>query len=414
MSAALESGGARRGAMMGTLRCDHPDVEAFVDAKREPAALTHFNLSVLATDAFMAAVRDDRDWPLTFPPGAAPQRVLRARALWQQLCRAACDSAEPGLLFVDRIAEWNNLGWCESIVATNPCGEQPLPAYGGCDLGSLNLAAFVADPCGARARLEWAALAAAAAEATRFLDDAIDVSGFPLPQQALRVRESRRVGLGFTGLADALAMLNLRYDAPEGRAAAAAAARTIRDAAYAASCALATERGAFPAFERERYLERPFVRALPPDVRDAIARGGIRNSHLTAIAPAGSISLLAGNVSSGIEPILALSATRALREPGGGVRRLPVEDYAYRSFRALRGAAAPLPPALAADRPDAGAQLELLAAVAPFVDAGISKTVSLPASATAEDVSGVYRRAWELGLKGCTVYREGARCSVFS
>jgi ribonucleoside-diphosphate reductase alpha chain len=414
MSAALESGGARRGAMMGTLRCDHPDVEAFVDAKRDPAALTHFNLSLLATDAFMAAVRDDRDWPLAFPPNAAPRRVLRARALWQRLCRAACDSAEPGLLFVDRIAALNNLGWRESIVATNPCGEQPLPAYGGCDLGSLNLAAFVADPFAPRARLDLAALAAAAATATRFLDDAIDASEFPLPQQAQRVRESRRIGLGCTGLADALAMLGLGYGAPEARAAAAAAVRAIRDAAYAASCALATERGPFPAFERERYLERPFVLALSPELRDAIARDGIRNSHLTAIAPAGSISLLAGNVSSGIEPILALSATRALRAPGGGLRRLPVEDFAYRSFRALHGAAAPLPAALAAGRPGAHAQLELLAAIAPFVDAGISKTVSLAAGATAEDVSEVYQRAWAVGLKGCTVYRDGARCSVFS
>ena len=319
MGAAVQSTGARRGAMMATLRCDHPDIEAFVAAKRRPGALTHFNLSVLVTDGFLRAVDADTEWPLVFPAEVAGRhmlRAVRARALWESIVRAAYECAEPGVIFIDRVRALDNLGYAERISATNPCGEIPLPPYGACDLGSLNLTRFVTAPFTPEARLDVAALEATAQVAVRMLDNVYDVSGFPLPQQAQTARASRRLGLGITGLADALIMLGLRYDGEAARRVAADAMRSVTEAAYWASVEIARDKGSFPLFDRDRYLAAPFVHALPSELQAAIARDGIRNSHLTAIAPAGTISLLAGNVSSGIEPVYALSY-RAPRPAGG-------------------------------------------------------------------------------------------------
>ena len=321
MCATLLSTGARRGAMMATLRDDHPDIETFVEAKRNPAVLRHFNLSVLVSDAFMAAVADNADWPLVFPlragetaggplverrwsGSAAPlpcriARVVKARDLWQRILRAAYDTAEPGVLFIDPINRENTLHDREILSATNPCGEIPLPPYGACDLGSLNLTAFVVSPFAADARLDFAALADAATLAVRFLDNVIDVSRYPLPAQAREARVKRRIGLGITGLADALVLLGLRYDSDAARQLAAQAMQTVRDAAYRASIGLAREKGTFPACDREAFLASGFALRLPLDIRDAIAAHGIRNSHVLAIAPAGTISLLANNLSSG-------------------------------------------------------------------------------------------------------------------
>ncbi len=436
MCATLLSTGARRGAMMGTLRCDHPDIEQFIDAKRTPGALSHFNLSVLISDAFMDALRIGADWPLVFPdrggpdagamqarrawsgePSPVPCRihaVVSARELWARLADSAFECAEPGVLFIDRINAANNLGYCELLSATNPCGEVPLPPYGACNLGSLNLTKFVLDPFSTDARLDEPSLRVAVRYAVRFLDDVIDISGFPLSRQRDAVQRSRRLGLGITGLGDALAMLGLRYDSEPARCFAAGTMRTVRDVAYDASCELAGERGAFPAFVADEYLARPFIRALPGELRAAIRRHGIRNSHLLAIAPAGTISLLAENVSSGVEPIFGLEFERHILDPDGTVRSFRLADPAYAAWRS-RNPAAPLPEFL---RPhDAIAPLDHLrmqAALQPYVDGAISKTIPLPHACPKARVRELLETAYEMGLKGCTVYRPAARPGVIA
>jgi ribonucleoside-diphosphate reductase alpha chain len=411
MCATMLSTGARRGAMMATLRCDHPDVEAFVEAKRDPQALRHFNVSVLVTDAFMSAVREGAEWPLRFPcagSAAEPAPVMRtvdARALWQRILRAAYDTAEPGVLFIDRINAENNLRYCEHLTATNPCGEIPLPAYGACNLGSLNLPAFVRDPFGPGARVDLVALEVSTRDAIRFLDDVIDLSKFPLPQQAEVARASRRVGLGVTGLADALVMMGHRYESWTARGEAAAIMRTIRDAAYAASVDIAREKGAFPAFEREAYLAGPFVRRLPAALQEGIARFGIRNSHLLAIAPAGTISLLAGNLSSGIEPIFSLRAERRVLAADGEYRTHEVEDYAWRLWRAMADPGVDEAAFVTAAGVSGLAHLQMQAALQPFVDNAISKTVNVAAGLSFAEFHDLYSYAYGAGLKGCTVFR---------
>ena len=426
MCATMLSTGARRGAMMATLRCDHPDIERFVDAKRDPAALRHFNLSVQVSDGFMAAVAEDRDWPLVFPvhegdppdssalprrwtgtPAQVPCQVVRtvkARELWQRILRAAYDTAEPGVLFVDRINRENTLSDREHLTATNPCGEIPLPPYGACDLGSLNLAAFVQSPFAADARLDLDALAASAQLAVRFLDNVIDVSRYPLQAQADQARRTRRIGLGITGLADALVMLGLRYDSAPARALASIAMQTIRDAAYRASIELAREKAPFPEFDREPFLASGFCTRLPADLRNAIATHGIRNSHLLAIAPAGTISLLANNLSSGIEPIFSARAERRVLEADGSYRIHALYDYAWQQWR--RQADTGLPPAFVEARQiDPLAHLLMQAALQPFVDNAISKTINVAADTSFDRFQDLYRQAHQLGLKGCTVFR---------
>jgi len=430
MCATLLSTAARRGAMMGTLRCDHPDIEAFVDAKRDARELRNFNLSVLVSDAFMQAVADDAEWPLVFPlaqlgeadrarcperlerrwsaTGAAEPcavwRRLPARQLWQRMLRANYDTAEPGVLFIDRINAHNNLHYREWISATNPCGEIPLPAYGACDLGSLNLTAFVNDPFGERPRLDLAALNAAARTATRMLDNVIDLSRFPLPEQAAQARGTRRVGLGITGLADALAMLGLRYDSPAARQLAGDAMRTVCHGAYAVSVALAREKGAFPLLDRDAYLAAPFVQDLPAEIRDGIARWGIRNSHLTAIAPAGTISLLADNISSGVEPIFQYRYRRRVRD-GQDSCSHEVVDHAVRLWEQRHPGEA-LPAAFVdALHITPADHLAMQAALQPHVDSAISKTVNVPESISFAAFELVFQRAYELGLKGCTTFR---------
>jgi ribonucleoside-diphosphate reductase alpha chain len=431
MCETLLSTASRRGAMMATLRCDHPDIATFVEAKRDPTELRNFNLSVQVSDDFMEAVADDRSWPLVFPvsrrpesataearlldyrpwpgrAGPAPCAVFErvpARGLWDRIMRAAYETAEPGVLFVDRINRENNLAYRESISATNPCGEIPLPAYGACNLGSLNLVRFVRGAFTGRARLDLPALSAATATAVRMLDDVVDRSRFPLAAQAEQARGSRRIGLGLTGLADALILLGLRYDSEAARDVAATAMACIRDAAYRTSVDLALERGCFPFFEREPYLDAPFIRRLPAVIRDRIARDGIRNSHLTAIAPTGTISLLANNVSSGIEPMLALSSRRRVRGGDGRYRWHRVQDYALGLWRADRGDA-PLPEAfVSAAELDPADHLSMQAALQPFVDSAISKTINVPERFDFDRFRAIYREAYRLGLKGCTTFR---------
>ena len=429
MCATLQSTGARRGAMMATLRCDHPDIETFIDAKREARRLRHFNLSVQVTDAFMHAIARDESWPLVFPrhrlgaegetimrdwPGeesSVPCRIVRrisARGLWERLLRASYDTGEPGVLFIDRINRLNNLRYCEKITATNPCGEVPLPPYGACDLGAINLARLIRDPFTPRARLDTERLEAIASTAVRLLDNVIDASQFPLPRQRAAAARNRRIGLGITGLADALMMLGLRYGDDASLAFAAGTMRTICHAAYRQSIAIAATKGRFPAFERDRYLEAPFVRDLPADIRDGIARQGIRNSHLLAIAPTGTISLLAGNVSSGIEPVFAPEYQRAVLS-ADGPRVFTVTDYAVRLWREQSGRAGGLPDAIvtAAVLP-IHAHLNMQAAVQPFVDNAISKTINVPRETSFADFAPLFRLAYDKGLKGCTAFRPTA------
>lgn len=434
MCGTILSTGARRGAMMATLRCDHPDIEEFIAAKQQPGRLRRFNLSVQVTDAFMAAIRSDASWPLLFPAAACgeggetvscewsgearpvPCRIVRrvgARSLWQHLLRAAYDHAEPGVLFVDRINRLNNLWYRERITATNPCGEIPLPADGACDLGSLNLTRFVLSPFTPQARIDLAGLAEAVPIAVRSLDNVIDASQFPLPQQAENARGSRRIGLGITGLADTLVMLGLAYGGDRSLAVAAEIMRTICHAAYRASIALAEEKSSFPYLERDKHLQGAFIRTLPADIRDGIASHGIRNSHLIAIAPTGTISLLAGNVSSGLEPIFAASYRRTVLAEDGTPKEFALTDHALALWHKTAGAAAETPPGFvtAAELP-VSAHIDMQAALQPFVDNSISKTINVPPDYPFSQFQHIYDMAYDRGLKGCTTFRADAAAGV--
>ncbi len=403
MCRTIMSAGSRRGAMMATLRCDHPDIEDFIDAKGDPARLRMFNLSVLVTDAFMDAVRADKSWELVFE--GKIWRTVSARGLWDRITAATYEVAEPGVVFIDRVNALNNLHYCETISATNPCGEQPLPPYGACLLGSLNLAALVKEPFTANARIEDGDLAALARTAVRMLDNVIDVSNFPLPQQAHEAKAKRRIGLGVTGLADAFAMCGAVYGAPEALALLRRWLGGIRRAAYLASADLAAEKGPFPLFDREPFLAGRNAARLPEDVRAAIAAKGLRNGLITSIAPTGTISLFAGNVSSGIEPIFARDYARNVLRPDGTAHRENVRDFAYAAWRRLKGDA-PLPAAfVTAQSLPPEAHLAVQAAAQEFIDSAISKTINVPRAISFDDFKDVYRKAYESGCKGCTTYR---------
>jgi ribonucleoside-diphosphate reductase alpha chain len=407
MCRTIMSAGARRGAMMATLRCDHPDIEAFIAAKRAPGRLRNFNLSVLVTDAFMAAVDADAEWPLRFE--GKTYRVIRARALWDDITRATYDYAEPGVLFIDRINARNNLAYCETIHATNPCAEQPLPPYGACLLGSINFAQLIREPFTGRARLDTAMLDELVAAAVRMMDNTIDVSGFPLEAQRHEAMAKRRIGLGITGLADALMMCGERYGAPAAAALAGDWAGRVNRAAYLTSARLAAEKGAFPLFDRDAYLAGESVRELDEDVRALIAENGIRNALLTSIAPTGTISLLADNISSGIEPVFAHSYTRKVREPDGSIREEEVSDHAIRLYRDMFGPESPLPAHFVTAQDLTPAEhVRMQAAVQRHVDSAISKTVNVPEDISFADFQEVYRDAYRSGCKGCTTYRPNA------
>ena len=406
MCRTIMSAGARRGAMMATLRCDHPDVEDFVRAKREKGRLTNFNLSVLVTDAFMEAVEADAAWDLVFDGEVV--RTIRARDLWDEIMRGTYEVAEPGVIFIDRINALNNLAYCETISATNPCGEQPLPPYGACLLGSVNLARFVAEPYAPGAALDEAAVADTVATAVRMMDNVVDVSRFALPAQAEEARAKRRIGLGVTGLADALLMIGVRYGSEEAARLTERWMGGVANAAYRASAALAAEKGAFPLYDREAFPARPFVAALDAETRAEIAAHGVRNALLTSIAPTGTISLYAGNVSSGIEPIFAPSYTRRVLQADGARTEEEVVDYAVALWRA-RGGEEDLPPAFVdAQSLSPAEHVRMQAAAQAHVDSSISKTVNCPEDIGFDAFKSVYRLAWESGCKGCTTYRPNA------
>ena len=404
MCRTIMSAGARRGAMMGTLSCSHPDIEAFIEVKRDPERLRNFNLSVLVSDAFMAKVEGDQQWDLVFE--GKVYKTVSARALWDRLMRATYDAAEPGVIFIDRVNALNNLAYCETIQATNPCGEQPLPPYGACLLGSINLAKLVDRPFTDEAHLDEDELARLTRVAVRFLDNVIDTSRFPLSAQEAEAKAKRRIGLGVTGLADALIFCRVRYGSAESLTLIERWLQIVRDEAYRTSAALAQEKGPFPLFDRDAYLARPNIAALPDDVRAAIAAHGIRNGLLTSIAPTGTISLFADNVSSGIEPVFAASYTRSVLLPEGARREEKVTDYAYGRFRALFGEDTELPAYfVTAQSLSPTEHVAVQAAAQAYVDSSISKTINCPPGISFEDFKDVYRAAYEKGCKGCTTYR---------
>jgi ribonucleoside-diphosphate reductase alpha chain len=409
MCRTIMSAGYRRGAMMATLRCDHPDIEAFIEAKREPGRLRMFNLSVLVTDALMKAVEENAPWELSFggPDGIKTTwKVLPARELWDKIMRATYAYAEPGVIFIDRINRRNNLYYCEEITATNPCGEQPLPAYGACLLGSINLARLIENPFTPQARLDLERLGRLVPDCVRMMDNVVDISQFPLPEQHKEARQKRRIGLGVTGLADALILCGLRYGSAAAVAATESWLGTIQREAYLASAALAAEKGAFPLFDRERYLAGETVKGLDEEVRAQIARHGIRNALLTSVAPTGTISLFADNVSSGIEPVFSFRHTRNVLMPDGTRREEEVTNYAYRLFRRLKGEFAPLPDYfIDAQGLTPEDHVVMQAAVQKHIDSSISKTINVPAEIPFERFKDVYLQAYALGCKGCTTYR---------
>jgi len=404
MCRTIMSAGSRRGAMMATLRCDHPDIEAFVDAKRDPARLRMFNVSVLVTDPFMQAVKDGGDWDLVF--GGKVYKTVKARALWERIMRATYDCAEPGVIFIDRVNRRNNLHYCETIQATNPCGEQPLPPYGACLLGSINLAALVKYPFTPGARLDHEALERLVPLAVRMLDNVIDVSRFPLPQQEKEAKAKRRIGLGVTGLADALIFCGVRYGSKRAIELTREWLAAVQRLSYLASADLAAEKGSFPLYDRAHYLAGETIKALPEDVRSAIGRYGIRNALLNSIAPTGTISLLADNVSSGIEPVFAFRHVRHVLQPDRSRREESVEDHAWRRWHTLKGTAEP-PADIFVDAqtltPDD--HLAMQAVAQDFVDSSISKTINLPRDISFEAFKHVYEEAYARGCKGCTTYR---------
>jgi ribonucleoside-diphosphate reductase alpha chain len=406
MCRTIMSAGSRRGAMMATMRCDHPDIGDFVSAKQDPKRLRMFNVSVLVTDTFMDAVKADGDWDLVF--GGRVFRTIRARDLWDRIMQSTYDFAEPGVIFIDRINRMNNLAYAETIAATNPCGEQPLPPYGACLLGSINLARLVRDPFGPGARVDEAELSGLVGTAVRMMDDVVDLSRFPLPQQAEEARQKRRIGLGVTGLADALLMVGLRYGSEEAAEWTRGTMRAVARASYLASVELAKEKGPFPLFDAEKYLASGTMRRMDEDVREAVGRHGIRNALLTSVAPTGTISLYAGNVSSGIEPVFAWSYTRKVLQPDGSRTEEEVVDHAVTMWRRMKGDAS-LPGHFVTAQDLAPIDhVRMQAAAQEWVDSSISKTINVPEDIAFEAFRDVYQAAWDMGCKGCTTYRPNA------
>ena len=406
MCRTIMSAGSRRGAMMATMRCDHPDIEDFITAKSDPTRLRNFNVSVLITDAFMAAVKADASWELSFEGTVC--KTVDARQLWNRIMRSTYDYAEPGVIFIDRINAMNNLAYCETISATNPCGEQPLPPYGACLLGSVNLARLVNEPFSETAHLDEDALDHLVAIAVRMMDNVVDTSRFPLEAQRQEALSKRRIGLGVTGLADALLMVGQRYGSDEAARLTGQWLKQIARAAYLASAELAKEKGAFPLFDADKFLSSGAMQAMDDDVCAEIRKNGIRNALLTSIAPTGTISLYAGNVSSGIEPVFAYAYTRKVLQKDGTRTEEEVVDYAVQMWRDRFGDA---------DLPDyfvnaqtlpPGDHVKMQAAAQEWIDSSISKTINVPEDIDFEAFKNVYLQAYETGCKGCTTYRPNA------
>jgi len=436
MCGTIMSSGSRRGAMMGTLRIDHPDVIEFIEAKHTPGRLTNFNVSILATNAFMEALKEGKDWDLGFRvPRADGNHVevrkdilldedwyvysrLPAAELWDLILKSTYDYAEPGVIFIDRVNERNNLNYCEKIAATNPCGEQPLPPNGDCNLGAVNLAAMVNDPFGLSPEFDWESLDETVAVGVRFLDNVLDTTPYPLEEQKEEALGKRRIGLGITGLGNMLQQMKLSYGSREARILTENVMMAISHRAYRSSIDLAEERGSFPMFDSNQFLKSSFVQRLPSDIKEGIKEEGIRNGVLLTIAPTGTTSIYIGNVSSGCEPSFAWSYTRKMRMEDNSFKDFDVEDYGYlmycRTFGKPNGQDMP-DYMVTATELSVLEHLEMQGALQRHVDASISKTINCPEDMSFEDFKDVYSHAWDLGLKGCTTYRpSGVRGSVLS
>ena len=395
----IMSAGTRRGAMMATMRCDHPDVEKFIEAKRDPLRLRMFNMSVLVTDDFMKAVKTNDSFNLKF--GGKIYKTIKARTLWDKIMHSTYGYAEPGIIFIDRINAMNNLNYCETIACTNPCGEQPLPPYGACLLGSINLAAVLNPDY----TINFELLGETVTTAVRMMDNVVDVSKFPLPAQQEEAQNKRRIGLGVTALADAMALGGIIYGSTEGVIWTDKVMKFIAIAAYQASINLAKEKGSFPLLDVEKFLATGNMQQMPSDIRDQIREHGIRNALLTSIAPTGTISLYAGNVSSGIEPIFALGYERKVMQKDGSKITEVVEDYAVTRWKKDHGSS-PLPASfVTAQTLSPSAHIRMQAAAQRWVDSSISKTVNVPEDINFDDFKSVYMDAYDMGCKGCTTYR---------
>ena len=403
MCRTIMSAGSRRGAMMATMRCDHPDIEEFIAAKSDSKKLRMFNLSVLVSDAFMEALKKGEDWRLTFNDKI--YKVIKAADLWDKIMRATYNYAEPGVIFIDRINEANNLRYCETITATNPCGEQPLPPYGACLLGSINLARLVEYPFGENAHLDVSQLENLVATAVRMMDNVIEVSQFPLEEQKLEALNKRRIGLGVTGLADALLMVGLRYGSDEAVEKTEEWMKLIARASYKASINLAKEKGAFSLFDPEKLIASGNMKQMDDDIKQAVRKFGIRNALLTSIAPTGTISLYAGNVSSGIEPVFAYSYTRKVLQNDGSHIEEEVVDYAVQMWRDKFGDAQLPDYFVSAQNLTPSDHVKMQAAAQKWVDSSISKTINCPEDISFDDFKEVYMQAYDTGCKGCTTYR---------
>ncbi len=405
MCRTVMSAGERRGAMMATMRCDHPDIEQFIEAKRDSARLRMFNLSVLVTDNFMEAVRKNDDWDLVF--NGKKFRTVNARELWNKIIKTTYEVAEPGVIFIDRINQLNNLGYCETISATNPCGEQPLPPYGACLLGSINLSRIITAAFTTQASLDLDHLDQLVATAVRMMDNVVDVSLFPVPQQKEEAHAKRRIGLGVTGVADALAMCQIKYGSDKAVATINEWMEAIALSAYSASIELAKEKGPFPLFDAEGFLRKGSFAAerLPLEMQDDIREHGIRNALLTSIAPTGTISLYAGNVSSGIEPIFAYSYTRKVTQADGSRVEEEVVDYAVALYQSMYPGEELPEYFTTAQELKPNEHLRMQAAAQKWVDSSISKTINVPVDISFEEFRDVYEEAYEQGCKGCTTYR---------
>ena len=404
MCRTIMSAGSRRGAMMATLRCDHPDIEDFVEAKKDPSRLRMFNLSVLITDKFMEAVSGGKNWDLKFE--GRVYKTVAATELWNKIMKSTYEFAEPGVIFIDRINKQNNLAYCEKISATNPCGEQPLPAYGACLLGSINLAKLINKPFEKGASMDLTALRELTGTAVRMLDNVIDISRYPIDQQREEAVSKRRIGLGITGLADALIMCGVRYGSEQAVNLTKNWLRVLRDSAYRCSIDLAKEKGSFPLFVKEKFIENHNVKKLPKDLRAGINSYGIRNALLTSIAPTGTISLLANNVSSGLEPVFAFKYNRKVLQSDGSTFIEPVSDYALALFEELKGKGENKTQAFVdAQTLQPNDHLVMQAAVQEYIDSSISKTINCPENIEFETFKAVYKSAYDLGCKGCTTYR---------
>ena len=387
------SAGNRRGAQMGVLRCDHPDIEEFIHAKQNEHNLRGFNLSVAITDEFMLAVKSDSDFDLRF--GGETYRTIRARALWEEIMRSTWDWAEPGVLFIDRINKDNNLWYAEAIAATNPCGEQPLSPHAACLLGSFNLVKYVKPD----RSFDYDQLSADLPPVVRAMDNVTDVSSYPLPEQKAEALSKRRMGLGVAGAANAIEAMGYAYGSPEFIQTLDKILQTICIGAYTASVSLAREKGAFPKYDRDLYGQSAFVKKLPDWLQEAISKYGIRNSHLTSIAPTGTISLCADNISSAIEPVVRLKFPRQVNLPEGQVVEV-VEDYGYRVFGTQ---------SKTCDHVTPDKHIAVLIAAQRWVDSAVSKTCNVPATTPWEDFKNIYMKAWEGGAKGCTTFTSGGK-----